>query len=255
MKYPKEKIMSHLYETKKGKCKKSIPGWWKDSAFDIYEANDGMQKNRNIEGNLCEIGTWFGRSFLPLHNFTKPNETCIGIDIFQHKKHQKYYNELIKNIRSCFGSLDGCKIIKISKSSTCEDKQQALKGLTPIRIFYIDGDHSYKGALLDLQVALFALHDNGIMFLDDYDNPRYGPDVTAAVNKFVQTNEDFVIAFTSSQRVFVCRKHMLEPYLEVMKSLSWVVGKDKVWKDLISFNHPLGYNAWQTTQTKQKRKS
>ena len=251
MKYSKDKIMTHLYNCDDGTYKKIIPGWWKDSAFEIYEAFDLIQKDLKIEGDLCEIGTWFGRSFLALRNFTEDHETCIGIDIFSHHKHE-YYSTLINNIKKCFGNLDGSKIIKVSPSNSPTEKCEVLKPYAPIRIFYIDGDHSYAGALLDLNVAKKTIHQDGVLFLDDYENPRYGPNVTRAVNTFLDENDDFALAFSSSQRIFLCRKHMVDTYVSTMSKLNWNVGDDKVWKTLINFEHPHGYNSWQEMRLLKK---
>mgnify|MGYP000164868697 CR=1 FL=1 len=52
MKYSKDKIMSHLYDCEDGTYKKTIPGWWKDSAFEIYEAFYLVQKKLKIEGEI-----------------------------------------------------------------------------------------------------------------------------------------------------------------------------------------------------------
>lgn len=241
MKYPKNKIMTHLYDCTNGTYNKTISGWWKDSVFEIYEAFDSLQRGLEIEGDLCEIGTWHGRSFLPLRNFTKDHETCIGIDIFKND----YHATLIKNINNCFGSLDGSKIIKVEVTSTVSDKCKALKPFQPIRMFYIDGDHTYEGALLDLNVAKATLHQDGIMFLDDYENPTYGHAVTKAVNDFLSDNPEFTLAFSSTQRIFLCRTHMVETYISAMSTLKWDIGKDVVWLNLINFEHPVGYNSWQ----------
>ena len=251
MKYSKDKIMSHLYKCEDSTYDKAISGWWKDSVFEIYEAFDLLQKKQNIEGNLCEIGTWFGRSFLPLRNFTEDDEVCIGIDIFRNNT-PNYYDALLDNIKKCFGSLDRCKIIPVTKDSTVSDKHEAIKPYAPIRLFYIDGDHSYAGALLDLNVAKLSLHQDGIMFLDDYENPNYGPAVTKAVNTFLEENKEFVLAFSSSQRVFLCRTHMVDSYVSAMSELNWNVGKDIVWSDLVNFEHPHGYNSWQAIQLLEK---
>ena len=248
MKHSKDEIMLHLYDCENGTYKKTISGWWKDSAFEIYEAFNLMQKELKIEGNLCEIGTWYGRSFLALRNFTEEHETCIGIDIFK----GGYYADLINNIKKCFGNLDGSKIIKVAPSYSPAEKCKVLKPYAPIRIFYIDGDHSYEGALLDLNVARETLHQDGILFLDDYENPKYGPAVTKSTNTFLDENDEFALAFSSSQRIFLCRKHMVDSYVSAMSKLNWNIGKDLVWKNLINFEHPHGYNSWQKMRLLKK---
>jgi len=248
MKYSKDKIMSHLYHIKDNEYKKSISGWWKDSVFEIYEAIDASQKKLKIEGNLCEIGTWYGRSFLPLRNFTEEYETCIGIDIFEGKQQ---YDTLTNKIVECFGSMNGSKIIKVNKKDPVAEKIKVLEPYTPIRIFYIDGDHSYTGASIDLNVAKSTLHKNGIVFLDDYENPDFGSAVVKAINNFLKENKEFSLAFSSTQRIFLCQTNMVEHYASAMKQLNWKAGKDKVWQNLINFEHPNGYNSWQNTHSNQ----
>lgn len=230
--------MAHLYKKESGKYKKAIRGFWKDSSFELYEALDALHKKENIEGNLCEVGTFFGRSFLPLRNFAEAYETCVGVDKF-HK--QEFYDGLINNITSCFGSLDGCEIIK-SESAQLGNK---LEKNAPYRLFYIDGDHSYRGALLDLNIAKSVLHEKGIVFLDDYANPRYGPDVVKAVNTFLRENQDFSLAFSSTQRIFLCKRPVIDLYISGVSELNWKTGNDTAWPRLTNFEHPLGYNCWQ----------
>ena len=241
MLFSKDKIMAHLYKKEGYEYKKSIKGFWKDSVFELYEVFVTLHKEENIKGNLCEIGTWYGRSFLPLRNFTEDYETCVGVDMF-HK--QAYYDGLINNIKNCFGNLDGCEIIK-SESIKLGTR---LEKYAPYRIFYIDGDHSYQGALLDLNIAKSTLHEKGIILLDDYDNPRYGPDVVKAVNIFLEENQEFLLAFSSTQRIFLCKKSVIDLYVSKVSNLGWNKGKDKIWPKLTSFEHPLGYNCWQSSK-------
>ena len=57
---------------------------------------------------------------------------------------------------------------------------------------YIDGDHSFEGAYLDLKNAEKILSKNGIIAIDDYyDTRQYG--ITKAVNKFLGEFTDFYI--------------------------------------------------------------
>jgi len=252
MLHSKDHVMSHLYRIKDGAYQKSISGWWKDSTFELYEVFDALQKESDIQGNLCEVGTWHGRSFLPLRNFASENEMCVGVDIFHD---QKYYNILLQNITNCFGSLDGCDIIKSDSKSI----GNRLEQYSPVRIFYIDGDHSYEGTLTDLRLAETILSDEGIMFLDDYVNPRYGPAIVKAVNTFLKENEEFSLAFSSTQKIFLCKKPAVDFYVDGLLTHlpDWIQGKDEVYKELINFEHPVGLNSWQiqNNESNNSRKS
>ncbi|KKM65246.1 hypothetical protein LCGC14_1493160 [marine sediment metagenome] len=239
--YSKDYIMSYLYTNKNDVYEKTISGWWKDSVFEIYQAINQIQREENIQGDLCEIGTWHGRSFLPLRNFASSNETCIGIDIF----HKDYVKILLNNITNCFGNLDGCKIINSDSKTVSTDTFK-----NPIRIFYIDGGHSYIDALSDLNLAKSVLNKKGIMFLDDYKNPRYGPNVVGAIDTFLKINKGFKLAFSSTQRIFLCKKEMVNFYVSISNQLTdWKIGKDSVYRELINLEHPLGYNSWKVKRT------
>lgn len=54
---------------------------------------------------------------------------------------------------------------------------------------YIDGDHSYKGCSADLNNALKIVKKGGIIIGDDYGPKGIKPQVTYAVNEFVEDND------------------------------------------------------------------
>jgi len=57
--------------------------------------------------------------------------------------------------------------------------------ITPIRIFSVDGDHSYDGTMIDICVVVKRLIPGGIIILDDIHNTDW-PEVLAAWKQYVK---------------------------------------------------------------------
>lgn len=59
-----------------------IKGWFvHEQLLDVYDILNNLQQK--TIGDLLEIGVYNGKSFIPLLGMAKPNETCIGIDVFE----------------------------------------------------------------------------------------------------------------------------------------------------------------------------
>jgi hypothetical protein len=214
---------------------KKVRGWWKDSLFEIYDAVTRMQQEQNIKGNTGEIGTWYGRSLIPLRNFANDGETVVGVDNFV--KHQK--QQVIDLLEDVFETNDVLLLEGLSQNKNVRTKLHELK---PFRFFYIDGGHKYEMALSDLKLGEEILHDQGLMFMDDYDNPHFKKDVLRAINDFI-SDSDYVIAFTSCLQAFICKEDMVTTYTEMMDELGWNKSQEKVF-NVSYYEHPNGVNSW-----------
>lgn len=155
---------------------------------------------------MCEIGVYHGRSTIPLYNLTS-DETLTVIDTFQSKNQ---YATFIGNINRAFKSP---KLYIITSSSLNVEPGD----LGRFRIFSIDGDHSTEATLNDLELAAATLVSGGVMFLDDFENPTYGPAVSAAIEQFLAKYGDWDIAFAHSQRLFIIRKDDIRSYADYMR--------------------------------------
>jgi hypothetical protein len=58
-------------------------------------------------------------------------------------------------------------------------------------VIIIDGDHSYDFALWDMHHWFKRLRPNGLLLIDDYDNPQT-PDVTKATTRFLHMNQSAI---------------------------------------------------------------
>jgi hypothetical protein len=214
---------------------KKVGGWWKDSLFEIYDAIACLQQEQNIKGNIGEIGTWYGRSLVPLRNFVNDGETVVGVDNFVKGQKQKVIN-LLEDV---FGINDVLILEGLSHSDNIKAKLRKLK---PFRLFYVDGGHKYEVALSDLNLGKEILHDQGLMFIDDYNNPNFTRGVLEAINKFV-SDSDYKVAFTSCFQAFLCKKDMVATYTEMMDVLNWNKSQEQAF-DVSCYEHPNGFNSW-----------
>jgi predicted O-methyltransferase YrrM len=130
---------------------------WKpyyENKFKIISELDGIEK-------IAEIGVRAGysaKSFLKAH----PSAKYVGFDYYGHDGWGfGITNEiLIKSAKSLLSSYD----FEIRKVNTQEINKLDLKD---VDFFHVDADHSYEGALHDLNLALETLSSNGYILLDD----------------------------------------------------------------------------------------
>lgn len=67
----------------------------------------------------------------------------------------------------------------------------------PHDFIHVDGDHTFSGALADLELALHALDPRGVILVDDY---TYLPDVRHAVDRFLSSHPELVSEHRASLR-------------------------------------------------------
>lgn len=139
-------------------------------------------------GNGCivEIGTWSGRSacFLALGSQEAKREKIYSIDINPQIKH-----DLIINQKDYIEFITG------------NSKEIGKNWDRPIRLLFIDGDHSYEGAKGDF--VLFEKHViiNGTIILHDatpaiINNPEYG--VRKMLEDFIIPQNRFLVQYFDS---------------------------------------------------------
>jgi len=176
---------------------------WIDPIFikEFFILND-IHKEKNIEGNILEIGSYQNKTFIPLSFLLKNNEQIIGVDLFSpiqddkngifiNSIHRANYN-LKKIYRKDIKTLN-YKLIKADSKNTKSDNYlNYLDNDLKYRIIHIDACHSYEYEKNDLEQSKSIIIKNGYIILDDYGNPLF-PFVELAVNDFLLENKNFII--------------------------------------------------------------
>lgn len=133
-----------------------------------------------------EIGSFEGASAVWLMDHC-PNLTLTCVDIFGPAFDDvtgEYEQRFERNVAEY-----GDRIIKMKGKSA--DVLKTLPQRSQFDLIYIDGDHSYEGALIDAQLAFPLLKKGGILIFDDYNNPQFG--VFKAVNEFLEDADGFKV--------------------------------------------------------------
>jgi len=155
------------------------------------------KKNQPI--NILEIGSWSGASALTwgsaldIHNSGKGTLTCI--DAWKPYYNQNDINDdLIREINEALANDEPYKIFKQNlkflpatvKLKICRGwSSDILPGLkrANFNLIYIDGDHSYKGVLSDIQLSSGLVKEGGIICGDDLELQSHQVDLAVARGK------------------------------------------------------------------------
>jgi predicted O-methyltransferase YrrM len=175
------------------------------------------QSERDIGGDLLEIGTFEGRFFIAMALGLAPGETAWGVDRFdwpdpaiENRFHANCAAHGIARDRYVSWKAD-------SREITSGALREKLGG-RPVRFVHIDSHHSRECLTNDLELVMPVLHRDGIICLDDMLHPGY-PMMTAAVFDYfarhphmrllcVVDREDIVAA----PKFLICSRNALALY-------------------------------------------
>jgi len=164
----------------------AMEGWFWPAAAYVFAWIDHRQKQAGLVGNLFEIGVYHGKSAALLAAFLRDGERLGVCDLFGF--------EAVPGDRplqigeggspgSSNGAAAGFLTIFLDNlrrfgpsSATVRVFRGSSVGLTPedtgsgCRLIHIDGGHEAADVRADLAVADRALHDHGVVILDDFHN-------------------------------------------------------------------------------------
>jgi predicted O-methyltransferase YrrM len=89
-------------------------------------------------------------------------------------------SQSLQHVQSCIPTFD---FALIEGYSWDDWVRKSIMYSGPFDLIHIDGDHTLGGKLVDLDIARFALADNGIILVDDYD---HHPCVREAVERAIR---------------------------------------------------------------------
>lgn len=180
---------------------KSIHGWLNPKFVEEFFILNNIHEEKNIEGNILEIGSYQNKTFIPLSFLLKNNEQIIGVDLFadfsDHEKTivmnsihranfnlKKIYGKDIKNLNY--------KLIKANtKNIKSDDYLNYLDNNLKYRIIHIDACHLREYIKNDLEQSKSIITKNGYIIVDDYDNQDY-PFIKMTTNNFLLENKNFI---------------------------------------------------------------
>jgi hypothetical protein len=136
------------------------------------------QRENYLLGNMLEIGVYKGRSALLSSLHLGEQEKFFLID------GSPFIREAEKHLNPILGNR-GCYIQKMSYDLEIDFFKDIRQ---KCRWIHIDGEHTGRAVINDLEFCEQMLSDNGILILDDFFNPMY-PQLTEAAFMFLQNNK------------------------------------------------------------------
>lgn len=174
----------------------------------MYAILQYLQKN--IYGDICEIGIAEGKSAISLSNFKNNNDNLYLYDIFSEKNVLNVKNNLKK-----FGKYDSI-VLRLQDSTKL--RVEDLQFNQPLKLLHIDGCHEHEAVLSDLTVFGQHVHDDGIIMVDDYNDYEY-PGVNAATIEFSLSKYNFKnwrVFAIGDNKAYLCLKSRQKQYQEMM---------------------------------------
>jgi hypothetical protein len=187
----------------------NIEGWLHIVGAFIITILDCAQKEKNINGDIVEIGNWHGKTLILFVNMLADMEKLRGFDLDIKK-------ELIDNIAK-YTDQTSIKNIILTEVDSRELKVDKIKETNNrIRIFHVDGYHTYEVALNDISIAISVTSDEGIIILDDFFSATV-PGVTQAFfESFGKSDNGFYPFAIGGGKIYCCKKNLIEYYREFL---------------------------------------
>lgn len=178
------------------------------------------QTTRGLDGDLAEIGVYFGRSYILMALLAGSGEKVFGCDLFivssgKNGKRRSQYRVFLDNAEQVGIGIDESCIY--TGDSGDLDLTEIKRTFAPIRFFSIDGGHYIEHIRTDSAVATEALHEGGIIAFDDFCNPQW-PEVTYGIYEFLDRHDDAYQMFAvSRKKAYIARAEYVEEYAEAVR--------------------------------------
>lgn len=144
--------------------------------------------------NVLEIGFYKGQTLGLIKEIAGPTTKIVSVD--KDYQYLEDFNRLFPN--------NGIEFI--------ETNSRRLNLDLPFDFIIIDGDHSYHGALSDIQKCLPLLHKNSILCIDDY---KFFDGVAQAVKECLLGQNGFIPFMCTQQQMFFHHvSHLADDFLD-----------------------------------------
>lgn len=190
----------------------SIPGYMRPLDAFVFAAVLEAQTSRGWGGDVCEIGTYFGRSYFLMRHLLAPSEKLLSIDI---------YEDTGDRDTSCRYSAIRVTAERLGfdvdpQLMMCADSRKlevcdVLARAGPFRFVHIDGGHQRDHVDADAGLALGTAAPHGVMCFDDFYNPVW-PEVTSGVHEFIRENSEFAIFAIANMKAYLARREYAATY-------------------------------------------
>jgi predicted O-methyltransferase YrrM len=184
-----------------------IGGWFKEKATASWDCLLALQTALAVRGNLMEIGVSRGKSAALMVLHARSEDTCVFVDPVLRQE-----------------AIDAIETIRGQNNVWLRDMSQNIRGdkrLDPLagtfRWIHIDGEHSGRAVMNDLEIAGGLLSPEGVICLDDFMSPAY-PQITMAAFRFLdRKGTAFSLFLNGFNKGYICRTAYAPTYLRFLK--------------------------------------
>lgn len=194
--FSQEKLI-HYLET----GSRDVQGYLQNGAASLIWSLFDVQDELNITGNIAEIGVYHGKLFVMLCHGLNQGERAFAIDLFDsepeilgiktEEDRQRFSaDNLIQHLRDNEIGDDIAQLIAANSQKLTSADLLAKFGGANIRLFSIDGDHSFEGVHHELSLAASTLAPEGVVMIDDLFNTLCPSQTEAIIDFFRDDSHD-----------------------------------------------------------------
>lgn len=200
-----------------------IEGWSSKGAAELLMGCHAWQEFHGVSGHLAEIGCYKGRYTSCLALCLQEGETIYIDDIFELQE-----LNISRSGKSCTESdvkwsikLTGGDATRLRFLKKKSSELTTADIPSNIRLFHIDGGHSFSEQYEDLEyAAAHIMRPYGLLIVDDYENYEW-LEVRQATNAFLARHEELVVlAFRDNKAIIGCREVSSEFESEIIPLLA-----------------------------------
>ena len=198
---------------------KNVTGWF--YPFDniiFHEIMKNIQKD--IPGDVCELGVAFGKSAIAVSNYRKKTQKFYMYDFFNDDMRSQAEGNLNK-----YGTTENSELrVEDLYKLTADDIHFDNK----LRFLHIDSSHEFKAVLKDMTNFSTKVSDDGVIVMDDYNDSEY-PGVNGGCILFLDRNPDWTMFAIGHNKAYLCKKEYHNFYvLELAKCIQTLIEKYKI---------------------------
>lgn len=197
-----------------------VSGWLgPDTVAQVIRLNR-VQAALGVHGPVGEIGVHHGKLFILLYLLAGADEAAVAVDIFDQqelnidKSGKGNLDVLLANLDRYAGGHDRLRVISADSTTiNASTLREAAGGA--LRLLSVDGGHLAPIVRHDLNTAMGAICDGGVVMVDDYCNPEF-PGVAEGVNAFFASDNErnLVPFYVGMNKLYVTTSGHAAQYME-----------------------------------------
>ena len=159
---------------------------------------------RDVEGDVAEIGVAFGRSAIALSNYRQSTEKLYLFDLCVDVPQEEAQANIDK-----YGTGDN---IEWRVGDTTLLTPETLSFDRTIKFLHVDGSHEHGAVLKDLSTFSTKMSNGGVIVMDDYNDQEY-PGVNSGTLQFLFENPDWVLFAIGQNKAYICQREHYDRYI------------------------------------------